>query len=72
MRPEFVHSISKLHMIDAGIAFRCVQVKYAQDVASSKISSGFLGLCEDVQHENDQELPSEGTAKIMIVYVSST
>ena len=36
MRPEFIHSISKLHMIDAGIAFRCVQVKYAQDVASQR------------------------------------
>ena len=58
-------------MIDAGIAFRCAQVKYAQDVASSIVSSGFLGLREEVQHENDQELPSEETAKIMIVYVSS-
>ena len=58
-------------MNEEGVAYRCAQVNYAQDVASSRNSSGFLGLCGAVQHENDQELPSEGTAKIMVVYVSS-
>ena len=62
MRPELVHSKSKPHMNEKGVANLCAQVKYAQDVASSRTVRDFLGLCRAVQHENDQELSSEGTA----------
>ena len=62
MRPELVHSKSKPHMNEKGVANLCAQVKYAQDVASSQTVRDFLGLCRAVQHENDQELSSEGTA----------
>ena len=62
MRPELVHSKSKPHMNEKGVANLCAQVKYAQDVASSRNSSGFLGLCRALQHEDDQAFPGEGTA----------
>ena len=62
MRSEFVRNKSKPHMNEKGVANLCAQVKYAQDVASSRTVRFLGGLCRVVQHENDQELSSEGTA----------
>ena len=61
MRPEFVRNKSKPHMNEKGVAYLCARVQCAQDVASSRNRSGFLGLYRTVQHRDDQELPGEGT-----------
>ena len=48
-------------MDEKGVADLCARVQCAQDVASSRNESGFLGLCRAVQHQDDQKLPGEGT-----------
>ena len=48
-------------MDEKGVADLCARVQGSQDVASSRNQSGFLGLYRAVQHQDDQQLPGNGT-----------